>query len=284
MSLTIVIPSRNERFLFETVRDVAEKTGPSTEIVPVLDGYEPDQLYEHERVRYVRLPQVRELRKRHAINMVVEQSSCEFVMSLDAHCMVAPRFDAHLERDHRPGWVQIPRRHRLDPVGWCLQTQSDDRPPIDYEHTMWPLKFDPHGLHGFRWDARTLDRLGMSVDETMHFQGSCWFMERSWFKDLGLMQIEGYSGWGQEAEEIGLKTWRAGGHVITNKNTWYAHLHKGPVYGRMYFMNREWARACNRFSFGYWVMGEGRPTFEALVRKFWPVPGWPRDWEKRLWG
>jgi glycosyltransferase involved in cell wall biosynthesis len=282
--VTIIIPSKTEKFLQKTTQDVLAKATGDIEVLVILDGYDlPSAEVVHDpRLRYIRLPQVGYTQKRHGINQAVAEAKGEYVMSVDAHCMFAPGFDEQLVKDHQPTWVQIPRRNRLDAENWSLQTQSDSRPPIDYEYTMYPLKFDPPGLHGFKWDARTLERENTKLDDQMHFQGSCWFMTKEWFHKLGLMQIEGYTGWGQEAEEIGLKTWRAGGRVITNKNTWYAHLHKGAKYGRMYWMSRQSIKDCNDYSYNYWV-NENKDFFIGFVERFWPVPGWPADWKKKLW-
>lgn len=283
--LSIVIPSKTEMFLRHTIEDVLAKATGEIEVFPVLDGYDlPDEEKTADaRVHYLRLPAAKHTQKRHAINMVVnDYANGKYVMSLDAHCMMAKGFDEQLQRDHKDDWVQIPRRNRLDAENWCLQKQPDGRPPIDYEYTMWPLKFDPPGLHGFRWDERTRERWHIPLDDTMHFQGSCWFMTRDWFRELGLMQIEGYEGWGQEAEEIALKTFRAGGRTITNKNTWYAHLHKGKKYGRMYFLNARSVRRSAAYSFNYWVR-ENREVYQAYVERFMPAPGWPSDWREQLW-
>jgi hypothetical protein len=282
--VTIIIPSKTEKFLQRTIQDVLEKATGDIEVLPILDGYEPpkEEIVVDPRVRYIRLPAVAYTQKRHGINQAVAECKGEYVMSVDAHCMFAKGFDEQLVKDHQPNWVQIPRRNRLDAENWSIQTQSDSRPPIDYEYTMYPLKFDPPGLHGFKWDSRTLERENIKLDDQMHFQGSCWFMTKKWFNELGLMQIEGYTGWGQEAEEIGLKTWRAGGRVVTNKNTWYAHLHKGAKYGRMYWMSRQSIRDCNVYSYNYWV-NENKDFFISFVEKFWPVPGWPNNWKEQLW-
>jgi hypothetical protein len=283
--LTVVIPSRNEIFLKRTIEDVLEKARGDIAIYPVLDGYDipEDEIVHDPRVNYVRLPTVGHTQKRHAINKIAAETSGRFIMSLDAHCMMDEGFDVKLEESFIDGSVMIPRRNRLDAVNWSIQIQSDSRPSIDYEYTMWPLKFDKPGLHGFRWDERTFARSAIQIDETMHFQGSCWFMEREFFHRMGFMQIDGYTGWGQEAEEIGLKTWRAGGQVLTNKTTWYAHLHKGATYGRMWYMSKRDVDACNAYSFNYWVH-ENKEFFAQFIEKFWPVPGWPPDWRKRLWG
>lgn len=280
--LTVIIPSRNERFLNNTIRDVLKNAQGEIEIIPVLDGYEPDELVEDERVRYLRLPKTDYTKKRHGINAAVEMARGEFVSSLDAHCMMAPGFDVQLAKDHQPNWVQVPRRHRLDAENWCLQDQCDDRPPIDYEYFMFPLRFDPLALHGFKWDARSKERAHIQIDDILTMQASFWFMTKDWFKKMGFMQIEGYTGWGQEAEEICLTTWKNGGECKVNKNTWYAHLHKGEKYGRMYWMSREENRNCYRYSFRRWVVDDF-DFFVSLIKKFAPLPQWPANWEQRLW-
>lgn len=280
--LSIIIPSRKEKFLNKTIKDVLENATGDIEIIPVLDGYEPEELITDPRVHYLRLPETKYTKKRHGINQAVEMSNGEYIMSLDAHCMVAKGFDEQLTKDHQPNWVQIPRRNRLDAENWTIQIQSDSRPPIDYEYIMFDKLVKYKNIHGFKWDSRTTERMNIPIDETMQFQGSCWFMTKEWFKKLDLMQIEGYSGWGQEAEEIGMKTWRAGGKVMTNKNTWYAHLHKGNTYGRMYFMTSKSMRECNAYSYNYWVI-ENKNFFVWFINKFNP-PGWPPNWEEIVYG
>lgn len=282
--LSIAIPSKNEKFLKKTILDVLEKATGEIEVFPVLDGYEPpaDEIVHDPRVKYIRLPAQPYSQKRQGVNLVVSQAKGEYVMSLDAHCMMAKGFDTQLAKDHKPNWVQIPRRHRLDAEHWSLQPQSDSRPPIDYEYIMWPLQFNPVAIHGFKWDARTYARWKIPIDDTIQFQGSCWFMTKKWFKKMGFMQVEGYTGWGQEAEEISLTTWKNGGRVVTNKNTWYAHLHKGPVHGRMYHLSRDENRRSYAYSYNKWLV-ENRDFFISLIEKFPPMPGWPSDWKQKLW-
>lgn len=282
--LSIVIPSKNEIFLQKTILDVLEKATGEIEVLPILDGYEPPnhEIVTDPRVRYIKLPSVHYSQKRQGINKAISEAKGKYVMSLDAHCMMAIGFDVQLINDHQPNWVQIPRRHRLDAENWSLQLQSDNRPPIDYEYIMWPLQFNPVALHGFKWDARTRDRSNLTIDDTVQFQGSCWFMTKKWFQKMGFMQVEGYTGWGQEAEEISLTTWKNGGRVVTNKNTWYAHLHKGPKYGRMYHLSRDENRRSYEYSYNKWVI-ENKDFFASLIEKFGPMPGWPQDWKNQLW-
>jgi len=276
--VSIIIPSRNERFFTRTIRDVLEKATGSIEVFPVCDGYEPNEYVDDPRVTYLYLPQKKEAQKRQAINLAVSHATSPFIMALDAHCMLGKGFDVILAQDHQEDWISIPRRHRLDAERWCIQPQSDDRPPIDYEYIMYPQKFDPPTLHGFKWDARTRERWDIPLDDTLTFQGSCWFMTKQHFLNNHFMQTQGYGGWGQEAEELSFTTWLRGGRVVTNKRTWYAHLHKGKTYGRMYFLDRQALRACYAFSYDFWIHNklEGRQhNFRWLLEKFGPLPGWP---------
>jgi len=280
--LTVIIPSKTEKFLKNTIEDVLKKATGEIEILPVLDGY---KLEEHEivndpRVRYIHLEPARHSQKRHGINKAVAESKGEYVMSLDAHCMVAIGFDEQLIKDHKPNWVQIPRRHRLDAENWCLQIQSDSRPPIDYEYFMFKPILEGKSLHGFKWDARTLERWDIPIDDTITFQGSCWFMTKKWFNKMGFMDLR-YRGWGQEAEEISLTTWMNSGRVVVNKNTWYAHLHKGQKYGRMYWMSRDDNRKSYAYSASIWL-GKNRDFLFKLIERFGPLPGWPKNWKDKI--
>lgn len=279
--VSIVIPSKNELFLNETIRDVlSNATGP-IEILPTLDGYEPETHIDDPRVKYIRMPAARNTQKRHGINKAIGESSGQYVMSLDAHCLVAKGFDEQLKKDHQPNWVQIPRRHRLDAEKWDLQVQSDNRPPIDYEYIMFNPLINKRSIHGFKWDERTHNRADIMIDDTIEFQGSCWFMTKDWFHKNNFMDIA-YKGWGQEAEEIGFTTWENGGAVKTNKNTYYAHLHKGHKYGRMYWMSRHECRQSYKYSFNKWII-ENKEFFINLVERFPVMPSWPENWKDQLW-
>jgi len=289
--LSVIIPSKTELFLQKTILDVLEKSTGSVEVLPVLDGYWPpdNEIVKDPRVRYIHLEPSLKAQKRHGINLAVSEAKGDYVMSVDAHIMFAKGFDEQLIKDHNPNWIQIPRRNRLDAENWCLQDQCDNRPPIDYEYIMFPpLVTNNNGgfksIHGFKWDAKTNAKLNVPIDDIIEFQGSCWFMTKEFFQRMGFMQIEGYTGWGQEAEELSFKTWQSGGRVVVNKNTWYAHLHKGEKYGRMYWMSRSENRESYKYSFNHWMI-ENNDFMISLFEKFnseYRMPGWPNDWKDKI--
>lgn len=284
--LSIAIPSKTEKFLYKTTKDVLEKATGNIEIFPILDGYDTEEIIEDKRVKYIRLPATQAAQKRHGINIVASICSGDYLMSLDAHCMMAEGFDEVLLKDIEDDWVVVPRRNRLDAENWCLQTQVDDRPPIDYEYLMWPLQFDPPAFHGFKWDARTRERWDIPIDNILTFQGSMWVMSRKHFHRLNLMQIDGYQGLGQEAEEISWKTYCSGGRVVVNKNTSYGHLHKGNLHGRMYFLDKKEQNRSYAYSYDFWM--NNRPfkgkvrNWGDLIDSFMPIPKWPTNWREEL--
>jgi hypothetical protein len=65
------------------------------------------------------------------------------------------------------------------------------------------------------------------IDETMAMQGSMWVMPHKWWDDvIGELQTEGYGPLYQDSHEMVFKTWKAGGKLMLNKNTWFAHKHR----------------------------------------------------------
>jgi hypothetical protein len=282
--ISIVIPSKNEIFLKKTIEDVLIKSVGAVEIFPVLDGYDipKNEYIDDPRVKYVKLELTRHCKKRHGINLVLNNmSKGKYVMSLDAHCMLAHGWDEVLLKDLNDNEVVLPRRHRLDAENWCLQNQVDSRPPIDYEYIQWPLKHNPVSFHGFKWDSRTLERWNIPIDETMLIQGSFWLMHKTWFQKCGFMDIK-YQGWGSEGEEVCLQTYKNGGRVLSNKNTYFAHLHKGAKYGRMYFLPKSETTASIVYAYDLWVH-QNKDFFIKYIERFWPLPGWPSNWEKHIY-
>lgn len=281
--ISVLIPARNELFLQKTIKDLLVKAKGEIEIIVVLDGYWPpiEEIVEDPKVVYIHRSESQGMRA--AINSAAYISKGEFLMKSDAHCMYEEGFDLQLKKDiphyknddNDDNWIVIPRRHRLDAEKWEIQPQADTRPPIDYEYLSSP---NDAGVKGTKWDERTLKRWDIAIDENMSFQGSCWFMTRNHYLNrLGGMSEVGYGQFVREAQEIGLKTWLSGGRIYTNKNTWYAHLHKGRTYGRMYYLNSKEMDAGNKYCDDFWFNNrwkEAKYDLAWLIERFMPVPTW----------
>jgi len=291
--ISVLIPARNEIFLNKTIRDILKKAKGDIEIIVVLDGYWPtefkvkDVVYNQEmiddkRVIYVHHGESRGMRT--AINHAAQIATGEFLLKSDAHCMYSEGFDEQLKKDiphykndeNDDNWLVIPRRNRLDAEKWELQDVG--KPPVDYEYLSSP---SGHGVKGTKWDERTLQNKDIMIDENMSFQGSCWFTTANhYINRLGMMSSEGYGEFVREAQEIGLKTWLSGGRVYTNKNCWYAHLHKGRTYGRMYFLDARKMDEGNRYCDDFWFGNKWKDAkydLAWLIERFMPVPGWTQE-------
>ena len=275
--VSIIIPARKELFLQRTITDILSKAQGDIEVIVVLDGYWPNPpLKDDKRVIILHRSEARGMRE--AINAGVAIAKGKYIMKCDAHCMFDKGFDQVLSNDCDDNWVVIPRRHRLDAENWCIQKQIQYKPPIDYEYITPPEYHDPRSG---RWDQRTIERIDKPeylLDENMVFQGSSWFMTKKHFDNyLGGLDSEHYGTFIREAYEIGLKTWLGGGRVMTNKKTWYAHLHKGAKYGRMYFLNSKEVNKGIAYCDDFWFNNRWPDAIHDmawLIERFMPVPMW----------
>jgi len=219
--LSVIIPSYKDPLLNKTVESLLESSElpkDQLEIICVLDGYWTQPI-DDPRVRLVHLGKNRGMRE--AINAGVAVSRGEFIMRTDEHCMFAPGYDVVLTRDCEDAMIMIPRRYYLDPVKWEIM----DMPPNDCDKLV--IDKVHKKFTGFNWKERAEELKDVPIIETMAFQGSCWCMKRSWWdKVIGKLQTEGYGPLWQDSHEMSFKTWRAGGKLMTNKQTWFAHKHR----------------------------------------------------------
>lgn len=285
--LSVVIPSRNEQFLSNTIKDLLKNSRGDIEIIAMQDGYweDADKIVLDPRVIYLHKGTSEGMRA--GINSAVEVATGEYIMKLDGHCMVGEGFDEILKRDVDEDWVVVARRKRLDAENWCIQDVG--KPDVDYMYLSFPddpNDFGGAGLNGKVWDQRNRDPelKNVPIDDLMSSQGSMWLMKKEYFNFLELMDEANYGTFWNEFQEIGLKAWLSGGQVKVNKNTWYAHLHKGKKYGRGYFLDKRQLEIGANFT-KRWITQKNWHkqihNLAWLIEKFWPVPTWPED--RNLW-
>jgi glycosyltransferase involved in cell wall biosynthesis len=215
--VSVIIPSRKERFLNKTILDIQKKFWGEFEIIVTLDGADAPRI---DGVRYLYNKEAKGMRT--AINQAVAVAKGKYIMKLDAHCMVDEGIDIKLKAAHQDNWVQVPRRKRFDPNSWELT--DTDKPDIDY---MIVSNFKGHKDNDKNRDPEFKKKL---IDDIDVFQGSCYFMARDYFKKLGILDDKNFGKIGSEALEITMKCKRDGGRVVVNKVTWYAHAHIGAHY------------------------------------------------------
>lgn len=286
--VSIIIPSRNEKFLNKTIHDLLAKARGEIEILVVLEGYWPDEIIEDKRVVYIHKGVAEGLRP--AINSAAAVAKGEYLMKIDAHCMVDEGFDVKLVEDCKPNWIVIPRRKRLDADKWEITEKH--KPDVDYMYISFPddpNDFGGPGFNGKNWDDKNKD--ASLKDElivpAIGTQGSCWFMHKAYFLELELMDTENYGTFWNEGQELAFKSWLSGGQMMVNKKTWYAHLHKGKTHGRGYFLDKRQLEKGSHYT-KKWSTNSAwhkqTKPFSWLIEQFMPMPLWPEDWKEQLWG
>lgn len=284
---SILIPSRNEQYLINTINDIFLKAQGDFEIIVILDGYmEPNlKSNKHLKIIYHKEPQG----TRKSINEAVRLASGNYIFKTDAHCMFSEGFDQTLQRDHEENTVVTLSRYSLDPENW-----TKFKGPVSYEYIAYPFDGQRRigGLtpkkwmgqkgneeNGFFWMEK--QRESIPIDEIQTCNGACWFLEKELFEKFGGMDERLWS-FHIDAVELGFKVWLSGGKLLINKNAWHAHWWKSErkrtvklnwnvmgsvaAYSTWYWMNNQWPQQTR--------------TFEWFVDKFWPIPGWPNNWKE----
>ena len=278
--LSIVIPSRNEQFLSQTVDDVFSKAREEIEVIVVLEGYWPVPILA-DRPNLILIHRGVPRGLRGAVNDAVAIAKGKYIMKIDAHCLFDEGFDVKLKEDCEYNWISVPRRYSLDAENWCRKKKH----PIDYLYVCLPVKENKFEINVKVWNEKNYDAELQKklIDDIFTFQGSCWFMHRDYFYELELMDEYNYGTFRKEPQEISFKAWLSGGRVIRNKKTWYAHLHKGRQYGRGYSPNRTDFRKGDAYLIN-WLSDSAwdKQTipFKWLIDKF-EMPNWESfDWSK----
>ena len=285
--VSVIIPARNEPFLQNTINELFEKAAGDIEVIPVLDAYWPDPaLKNSDGLTIIHRGSVQGMREN--INIGARVATGDYLMKIDAHCMVGEGYDEILKKDCQDNWLCVPSRYSLDAEKW-----ERTRGPVDYLTLTFPYNCDDlygTGFHGKKWKGekgleggfwhREKERKSVLIDEILTFQGSCWFMKKDYFFEIECLDSANYN-FHQEAQELGFKVWLSGGRCVRNKKTWYAHLHKGEKHGRGFRLSKRLMIESEIFSTDYWMNNKWHKQtrkLDWLIDKFGPLDGWPEDW------
>lgn len=247
MKLSVIIPSYKDKYLCETISSILGNAGiEDIEVIAVLDGYWPKfNLIEHPKVRYVHLGGNRGMRG--AINAGVAVASGEYIMRSDEHCDYGKDFAKIMLESIQPNWIMTARRYYLNPNSWTIM---DELGCVDFEKLVIQGASGVKKFTGF--PCKRDGREQIVVDETMAMQGSFWIMSRKWWDTvIGELQTEGYGPLLQDSHEMVFKTWKAGGKLMVNKNTWFAHKHVS--FPRTHQYGGGQAKDCLKYSFDTWI-------------------------------
>jgi glycosyltransferase involved in cell wall biosynthesis len=224
IKLSILMACYKEIYLEKVILDIFHQSrlGDALEVICVFDGEWPDQktLIQDPRLRYVFLGANRGMRG--AYNAGIAVARGEFFMRLDSHCIFGDGFDQILTDDCKENEVMTAKRYFLNPVEWKVML---DKGFVGAEKLV--IQNVSEGVRKFagkRWDEKVKEMEGTPIFEVSAQQGSCWIANRKfWLKTCGELQTEGYGPLIQDSVEVSMKYWQAGGRLMMNHNTWYAH-------------------------------------------------------------
>lgn len=217
--LSCILPGYKDPLIWKTAQSILDNAVGEVEIICVLDGYYPssEEIIDDPRVKILHLGKNRGMRG--AINAGVAISKGEYIMRADCHCTFAKGFDKVILDTIEDNWIVTPTRYFLDPIKW----KRMNLPPVNFAK----LVIKGGKFTAENWKERDEEMKDVIIGETMGMQGSCWFMKKSWWdKVIGELQTEGYGNLIQDSHEMIFKTWKAGGKMMLNKNTWHSHKHR----------------------------------------------------------
>lgn len=268
MKLSVIIPSYKDPYSQKTIKSLLDgsELGDQLEIIQVFDGYWPDfELTQDPRVRYVHIGKNGGMRR--SINAGVSIARGEFLMRTDEHCAFDKGFDKKMTDACRPDWIMSAIQYALDPVKW--EVMKEVEPTIYQKLVIQGKDGEVQKFSGQRWRSRDKANAHKMIDQTMAMQGSCWVMPHAWWdKVIGELQTEGYGPAYQDSTEMIFKTWQAGGKMVLNKNTWFAHKHRS--FNRTHnegTKENPWIREQSwKYALDTW-----RDYYENKVRKVWGI-------------
>lgn len=266
--VSVIIAGRTEKYFQKTVESTLASATGDIEIIAIVDGdeIEPYVNFEDSRVKIIRLE--KSIGQRAAYNLGVRESTGEYVMKIDAHCLLSKGFDEALKSSCGPKTVVLPEMRRLDVQKWAPKRGGET-------HFMY-FGLDLYCHYWPQYKSRS--EAQVEYPEVLTGQGSCWFCTREWNNYIGLLD-EKVGSWGNVGIEISLRTWLQGGSQIVNKKVWQAHYFRKDEGGFPYPMNgRNVARAHKYTWNNYYFKDDAfknqvRP-FRWLMEKFAPIPGW----------
>jgi len=317
MELSLLIPSRNEIFLLNTIEDALRNIEADTEIIAVMDGaWSKPAIPDNPRVNliYVNKP----IGQRAATNLACRLSKAKYVMKLDAHCSFDKGFDhkmldffkvvgdditgipimrnlwAYSWKCYHCGWKKY-QGPTPDKCEQCGRTHRMRRKMMwvgkhNPQSTSFCFDSEPHFQYFEDYKHREpyiTDKKEKQMTETMSLQGSCFMLTRENYWKWDVCDEKAGS-WGNQGLEVACATWLSGGRCLVNHKTWYAHMFRtqGGDFGFPYEQHgREVQKTKDYIRDKFWNKKHPTQIYPVswLLKKFAPVPGWkPEDLAKLI--
>jgi glycosyltransferase involved in cell wall biosynthesis len=241
VTTSLIIPSWKDPYLSKTIQSALDNFSTDFEIIPVIDGYKLEiDLPLDNRVKPLFLDSNGGMRN--AINQGVKKAQGKYLIRSDEHIMFAPDFDKTIINTIQDNWIVDAKRYFLNPQKW----EIIDLPAIVMEKLSISKKYNK--FTSAAWVVQDND---IPIKPKQAMQGSCWVMPHAWWDNvIGELQEDGYGKLYQDSTEITMKTWKAGGELMSNQETWYAHKHRD--FSRTHNYSKELSRQSWDYALAIW--------------------------------
>jgi len=312
--LSIVIPSRNERFLRNTIDDILDKIRGNTQVIAVLDGaWAEPQIKDDPRV--ILIHNTEAVGQRAACNQAVSISRAKYVAKCDAHCGFDEGFDVKLMADMHDDWTMVPIMRNLHAFDWKCKScgysmyQGPTPGTKNSKVNECPKCKAKDWKRDFKWIGKTnpqadsycfntepqfqyfkeyrkrqeykemLKETGLT--ESMSLQGSFFMLTREKYWELEICNEE-FGSWGSQGIEVAVKTWLSGGRVMVSHKTWYAHMFRtqGGDFGFPYPQSDRKIKEARRYAKDLFLGNNWDQAIHPiswLLKKFMPVSNWSAE-------
>ncbi|MFA5396857.1 MAG: glycosyltransferase family 2 protein [Methanogenium sp.] len=311
--LSLIIPSRNEEFLPNTLHDLIEHTHGNTEFICILDGWDIDipELPTDERITYIfhSVP----IGQRASVRQAARASRSKYIAKCDAHCSFDDGWDVKMLevfKQHGDNMVAVPVMRNLHVFNWKCKNghtryQSPSGPCKECgERTekdiVWISKTNPQSVSycfdeephfAYFGEYKKRDEYQKMLRETattftMSLQGSFYMLPREKYFEWNIDDEE-LGSWGNSGIEIACKAWLLGGECRVVHSTNYGHLFRtqGNDFGFPYNNPgkdvMETKQKVRKLVFDNLIPNQIRPL-SWLLEKFWPIPGWSEKMRQKV--
>jgi len=313
--LSIVIPARKEMFLKRTIDNILENIEADTDVIAFLDGaWAEPNIPQHERVNVIYVPKA--IGQRAGANRAVAISRAKYIMKVDAHCSFDKGFDRKMIEGfekHGDNAVMVPIMRNLHAFSWkcpcghevyqsptpgTKNAKVDKCPKCGKMEWTRDIKwigkkrpqsvsycFDSSPHFQYFNEYKKTDKYKKEKEtgftETMSLQGSAFMSTREKYWEWELSD-EKLGNWGNQGIEVACKAWLAGGKVLVNHNTWYAHMFRTQG-GDFSFPWKVSGNAVQKTKSNvkdlFWEnkWPKQKRPLKWLIKRFAPVKGWTQE-------
>ena len=208
IKLSILIPSRSEPYLQQTIEDIFEHSEADTEILIALDNCENSPALVSPGLMPVTIVSTK-LGQRGATNALAKLAKGEYLLKIDAHCSFTQGFDRIMLEDANENDLLAIDLRDLDVKTWQMKPEPLTSQVVfnnNYELVSAPEK---PGL----------------IAETQCIHGVGFMVSKELYQKLNLCD-EAFGSYGLMGLEVPLKIWLSGGTVRITKKAQMGHWYK----------------------------------------------------------